>query len=426
MPQWVRIPGAQGVSQPDPDRVDSQFACQPVHLVFHGEVGLELAEAAKSAGDAIVRVHTVAVHYDGRYSIHAGTSFQGQVGHRPAQRCIRPGVRHQAHLVREERPVAPRPGLHVDGHWMAFPAGDRRLLSREHYLHRAAGRQGAHGQQDLECDLVLAPKRASRRTRDHSNPGRLDSERPGNLHLIAVWVLSSAVYRDVAFRTRYSHSLLRLHEGMHLPRQLVKAFHDQVGLGKPLLYIAVLHMSLHVHIARFMHSRRIGQNSRLRIVHDGQDLIVHIYKRQGPLSLFGALRYHQSHRVAHVPDLVAAQYRLVGDGYSVAVEPSHVAPSEHFHHSRRALGPGCIDRSDVGVWMLASEHAPVGHPGELQIAHVLLLAGDLAARIHPRYRPTYPFEVMHGASLTIPRQRDASTRSRPRRTESCRRTRGDG
>ena len=326
----------------------------------------------------------------------------------------------------KQRPVAPRTGLHVDGHWMALPPGNRRLLARQHYLHRAMGSQGAHGQQNLESDLVLAAKRTAGRAGDNPDLGWLDPECPGDLHLIPVRVLGSAVHGDLAAWARHPHSLLRLHEGMHLPRQLVGPFHNHVGCGKPLFYVAVLDVSLHMHIARLMHLRRIGQHGCLGIVYNRQDLIFHVHQRQRLLGFFCTPSYHQSYRVAHVPDLVAAQYRLVGYGYPVAVEPSHVAPRKHLHHSRRALSPGNIDRFDAGMRILASEHAPVGHPGELQIAHVLLPAGDLAACIHPHYRPTYPFEVMHGASLTIRRRRDASMRSRPRRTEACRRTRGDG
>ena len=85
VPERIRIPRMQSVSQSDLDRVDSQFRGQPVHLVLYGEVRLKLAKTAEGSGNAVVGVYTVAVHHDRGYSVDAGTSFEGQVGHWPAQ-----------------------------------------------------------------------------------------------------------------------------------------------------------------------------------------------------------------------------------------------------------------------------------------------------------------------------------------------------
>ncbi len=217
----------------------------------------------------------------------------------------------------------------------------------------------------------------------------------GDLLLVLMRPLAGDLDRQPSFVVDVGHPRLGLQVGVLLDRGVILALDDDVGGAEGGVGIALANpvVAEDVAVAIGEEQRRAGGQGCFDIGHHRQifELDDDLAQRPGRRRfVFG-----DDHRqlVADETDAVrvrfgrtrAAQDRLVRHDQAVLVD-RHVAGREDRHDARHALRLFGVQAADDGMRPAGEEDLHRQHPGQIDVARVERLSGDLAQRIDPLQR----------------------------------------
>ena len=206
-------------------------------------------------------------------------------------------------------------------------------------------------------------------------------------HLVAVDVqpLRRDVDVDAALAVGHGQARLRAEEGLILDADLVLAAHDDlardVGVAVPDDDAAHDVRALVVAVA-VAHRRAVGVQRRhleraRHVVDRRQRLVLDRDRAHGVARLLQRLRGDDRDGLAVVAHAVDREHGLVGELEAVRLGARDVVVREHGVHAGQLERRGDVDRDDARVRVRAAQRRAVQHPGDVEVARVGELAGDL-------------------------------------------------
>ena len=153
--------GLDDIATTDLPPRDAGHLGEPIHHALHRELGLVGAETAKRTAHRVVGAHRDGVDVDCLGDVRPACVTGGPLQHLHAHRGVRTRVADHVGPDGEELAVGVTADLVLHPNRMAFCVNEKRLLTRERRLHRAAEQPGSQRRLALIRHVLFAAERTA-------------------------------------------------------------------------------------------------------------------------------------------------------------------------------------------------------------------------------------------------------------------------
>ncbi len=284
-----------------------------------------------------------------------------------------------------DAPVARRAVLEAHARRVAVHVPDERLRATVDDAHGATGVQGEQRAVDLHREVLAPAERPADAGQVDAHLLGRQAEARRDLVAVDVQPLRGDVDVDAALAVGHGQARLRPEKRLVLDADLVLAAYDHLAGG---VRVAVPDDdAAHDVRARILavavpHGRPLGVQRRhlegaRHVVDRGQRLVLDGDRAHGIARLLQRLGGDDRHGLAVVAHAVAREHGLVGELQAVGLRAGHVVVREHGVDAGQLQRRADVDRDDARVGVRAAQRRAVQHAGDVEVARVRELAGDL-------------------------------------------------
>ena len=389
------------------DRVDCERFRDAVELHLEGEARLDRPVPPLGSARGLVGVGPGGVEAIGGHLVWGGQELARVVRRHQSEGRVRAAIQDDLGVDRGEHALPRGAGAvsHVEGVATAVRVED--LFTGVEDLDGPAGHHGQLGHAEFEVEgLGLAAERAAHRWLHDPHERRVHLQHAGELAVQVVGDLRRRPHGQLPARLRQPDRAMGLDGCVGCPLEEVVALHHHIGIRQATVDIAERELdhlgdvSVAARLAGLVDVRATrGRDRFVRIEVDRQLLVGDVDEIEGGDGGFLVDRRHRGHAVAHIADLVHAEWILVGRPGDDAVGGGHVPAGHHGVHTRKRLGAGGVDRDDPGVGMGAAQDLAVQHAGKLDVVGVARASAGLGEPVHLAHAAADGRELGSGIGL---------------------------
>jgi hypothetical protein len=373
--------GADGVPQPQLERIEPELRGELVHRALVGEADLRRAEAAHRAAGRVVRVDDRRLDEDVRHLVRPGCERGRVAEHGRRGGRIRTAVQQEAHVGGDESAVPRRAIPNPASGRVAVHVAVEGLLPAVDHLHGASGPEREEAGVDLHVDVLARAEGASdARERD---PDHLlgQPETQGDLLAVDVQPLRRDVEVDAAVGGGHCETALGTERSLVLHRRLVVALDPDLGRGGG--PVAVADVDVAQDVAELVHARRVGTKRLLHVGHRRQRLVLDRDEVRPAPRLVERLCRNDGDRLTRVSNDSVRKDGLVGEFEPEGAGGRQVGRGEHARDAGRPRSLGDVDPANARGRVRGANGDAPEHVLGPQIAPVRVGAGDLRKAVDP-------------------------------------------